>query len=402
MSSTKQFTNNKSLKNQVKMPVQEFEPNIPVVIPARILDQIQYLCYKISKVEWSGILFYSFEGSIVEPDTFKITIEDILPMDKGSSAYTEYELDGRYIDYLMDNPEAMDWKIGHIHSHNTMDVFFSHTDMAELNDNSPNHNVYLSLIVNNFNEFCAKVCYMATTKTKEIEVKYSAMDSDGEEYTIGIIPTKVIEKLLCVHDCDIIVNDVKPTAEEGFMAKVANLLKPKVVKKQFSNTKGKTWNKSTGKWDIPVKQLETNPLSDDALSDNIFKDVDLGTFTSNNPLDNPNLNEDRSEAEIFIMTLLNFTNEPNATDDIDTIITELEELQVTSFDLAQSVSANFSGVYERMFTDNINTEHLYKILDESIEELELFQDMYPLINDTIAQLYLIKGQFEAAQEQIEE
>ena len=41
------------------------------------------------------------------------------------------------------------WKVGHIHSHNVMRVFFSGTDMDELHDNAPSHNFYVSLIVNN-------------------------------------------------------------------------------------------------------------------------------------------------------------------------------------------------------------------------------------------------------------
>lgn len=359
------------------MPVQNFNPNIPLTISDDILNKIQYLCFKISKVEWSGVLFYSIQGDITDPSEFSVKIEDILPMDKGSSAYTEYNLDSRFVDYLMDNPNAMDWKVGHIHSHNTMNVFFSGTDMQELNDNAPNHNYYLSLIVNNFNEFCAKLCYVAETEIEQIEVEYKALNSEGDHYTVGIIPSKVNTKFLCVHDCDIIVNKTELTSEKGFMDKVAELLKPKTpVNKTFSGVKGKVWNKSTGKWEVPVMHLPENPLT------------------------NPNLTEDRSDSEIFILTVLNFSNEPDPLDDVGTILNELEELQVTAFDLATSVATNFIPVYEKMFEGDIDEDHLFKTMDESIEELEMYQDMYPIINDTIAQLYLIKGQYEAAQEEL--
>lgn len=87
----------------------------------RILNQVQYLCQQIAKVEWSGVLFYSVTGSIKKPEDMVLTIEDILPMNKGNQTYTEYNLDERVIDYMMDN-ETMEkgWKMGHIHSHNTM------------------------------------------------------------------------------------------------------------------------------------------------------------------------------------------------------------------------------------------------------------------------------------------
>jgi hypothetical protein len=41
-----------------------------------------------------------------------------------------------------------------------MNVFFSGTDMGELNDNSPKHNIYLSLIVNNYLDMTAKLAFI--------------------------------------------------------------------------------------------------------------------------------------------------------------------------------------------------------------------------------------------------
>ncbi len=99
-------------------------------MPKHILHKIQFLCKSIPKVEWSGALFYSIEGSIKNPATFKITLEDILPLDMGTAAYTTYQLDDRFIDYLEEDWDVRTtWKVGHIHSHNVMRVFFSGTDL---------------------------------------------------------------------------------------------------------------------------------------------------------------------------------------------------------------------------------------------------------------------------------
>ena len=95
-------------------------------MPQKVYNQIQYLCQQIAKVEWSGILFYKTEGSIQDPSSFKIILEDILPLHKGTSTYTEYPFDERVIDYMeMEGNEHLEeCRIGHIHSHNTMGKLF--------------------------------------------------------------------------------------------------------------------------------------------------------------------------------------------------------------------------------------------------------------------------------------
>ena len=166
-------------------------------MPEKILHQIKWLCKEISRVEWSGVLFYSMEGSITDPENLVFTLEHILPMHKGTSGYTEYELGEAVIEYMMENEESENWKMGHIHSHNTMDVFFSGTDMSELEDNAPNHNFYLSLIVNNFMEFCAKVCFIAESGIAQ----FTAKDENGKAYEVGPkllldIPDSIMDSIM--------------------------------------------------------------------------------------------------------------------------------------------------------------------------------------------------------------
>jgi hypothetical protein len=162
-------------------------------MPDDTLNKIKYLCREIAKVEWSGILLYSVEGTIREPEKMIITLQDIIPMNKGTQAYTEYNFNekkrdssgyaDRHIDYIEENEHALEWHLGHIHSHNTMAVFFSGTDMSELDDNSASHNFYLSLIVNNFMDFTAKVAFRATAEYK-ISMPYIALDENGNKYTM--------------------------------------------------------------------------------------------------------------------------------------------------------------------------------------------------------------------------
>lgn len=212
------------------MPAVTLEDTIPVIMSQGILDKIQHLCQKINKVEWSGVLFYSIEGSIKNPKTFKITLEDVLPLDKGNSIYTSYKLDDRFVDYLMEEPETrMDWKVGQIHSHHSMEVFFSSVDMSELNDNCPQHNFYLSLIVNNYNHFKAKVAILGEATIKQKKVPFIATDEKGKKYTMETLDFNHTEERMYVYDC-IIDSPIKEVlVPEDFSKKVEDLITPPKV-----------------------------------------------------------------------------------------------------------------------------------------------------------------------------
>lgn len=179
-------------------------------MPQEVLHKIQYLCRAIPKVEWSGILLYKMEGTIKDPQNCVAVLKDIIPMDKGTKTYTGYSFnetkreasEDKMIDYFALNPVALeeDWKIGMIHSHNSMPVFFSQTDVEELEDNANSHNFYLSLIVNNWMEFMAKIATVATAKTRQ-EVQFKALDEEGKEYVISETFEEVEDKKLITYDC---------------------------------------------------------------------------------------------------------------------------------------------------------------------------------------------------------
>lgn len=209
------------------MPEVTLEDTIPVIMSQAILDKIQHLCQKINKVEWSGVLFYSIKGSIKKPKTFKIILEDILPLDKGNATYTSYKLDDRFVDYLMEEPETrMDWKVGQIHSHHSMGVFFSPTDMSELNDNCPQHNFYLSLIVNNYNDFKAKVAIMGEATIAQKAVPFIATDEQGKKYPMEYLDFNHTEERMYVYNC-IIDSPIKEVVvPEDFSKKVEDLITP--------------------------------------------------------------------------------------------------------------------------------------------------------------------------------
>lgn len=126
-----------------------------------MLDQIEYLCTKIHNDEWSGPLFFNINGDFESGD-FSIDVVDIFPMHKGSSAYTEYDVNEVIVEYQMNHPELLQGTYGNIHSHNNMGTFFSGTDNSDLQENARHHNFYLSLIVNNKLDATAKIGFIGT------------------------------------------------------------------------------------------------------------------------------------------------------------------------------------------------------------------------------------------------
>lgn len=159
-----------STTKKAQLPTVTLKDKIKLFIPATFQEQVKYLCSRIWEVEWSGILFYSTKGEFGTKD-FEVTAEYILLMNKGSQAYTEFQTDESLVQFLMKNPEYFNMNQGLIHSHNSMGVFFSGTDNEEINENSEFHNYYLSLIVNNKEEMCAKIAFR--TKVKENTKKRS-------------------------------------------------------------------------------------------------------------------------------------------------------------------------------------------------------------------------------------
>lgn len=145
-----------------------------------LVDKIRFLCREISKEEWSGVLFYVVEGSIKDPENMTVTLKELFPMQKGVAAYTEYSFNEELIDFRMENPETNWMRIGHMHSHNTMQTFFSGTDTSELHDNSEFHNYYLSVIVNNYFDVSARIAF----RGRKLSYTIIGKDEDGEEYQL--------------------------------------------------------------------------------------------------------------------------------------------------------------------------------------------------------------------------
>ena len=93
--------------------------NYKLFIPTKVEQKIRFICQKIWNTEWSGALFFTYEGSF-EDNNLVIKCEDIYVMDIGTQAYTEFDMNPDVIAYMTEHPELLDCQMGLIHSHNNM------------------------------------------------------------------------------------------------------------------------------------------------------------------------------------------------------------------------------------------------------------------------------------------
>lgn len=200
-------------KNQHTSLIKFSDVKAKLILTQEVVNQIKFLCEKISAVEWSGVLYHTSTGDIDNPKEFVCKAEYVLLLDKGTSGYTEYDFSSPdFTSALFEKPELLNFSMSHIHSHNTMNVFFSGTDNEELTDNAPNYNYYLSLIVNNKGEYCARVAFIGEIEGKTIRFK-------GKD---GVLKEIATEKTYCTfyHEMEIVVENYATT--DDFFVKQYN------------------------------------------------------------------------------------------------------------------------------------------------------------------------------------
>ena len=203
--------------------------NYKLLIPIEVERKIRFTCQKIWNTEWSGTLFFTYEGSF-EDDNLVIKCEDIYIMDIGNQTYTEFDMNPDVIAYMTENPKLLDCQLGLIHSHNNMSTFFSGTDQQTLKEEGIDRNNFVSLIVNNAGTYTAAI----TRKVKEKKVKesmsYEFFDKGEKQETKEYVKeAEEIEwfNLKIEKECeDTSFSDIETRLEEIKKAKAAKVIKP--------------------------------------------------------------------------------------------------------------------------------------------------------------------------------
>lgn len=341
MSNTK--SNQKSLP--VLLPEIRLSNKIALKISDEIMDKVKYLCKEISQVEWSGILFYSVEGTISEFDKIVLTVEDIFLMDKGTTGFTSYELGPEIVKYQMADPKRLTWKMGHIHSHNNMNVFFSGTDMEELHENSEFHNYYLSLIVNNRMEMEAKVAFRGKTNG------YTCLDEKGEEWTLNLKESK---DTLFVFPCDIVLETPKVEVDKSFKERVKEVIKK-------SNKTQQHFNKNFNKHKSLVQKTQQQrgfPEWPDRPTQSITMQPD--------------------DIEDFTRYIIRLGNNKGNKDDIEKALEDVERTPSIHPQLVLSILDAYPGLYKTYFNNLTldSMEHFVFVTEAVLEEIDSWGGVY--------------------------
>ena len=151
--------------------------NYKLIVPKKVEDKIRYTCRQVWNTEWSGVLFFKYEGSF-DNDDLTIICEDICIMDIGSSTYTEFDMNPYVISYMTDN-DLLDCQVGLIHSHQNLSTFFSGTDLETLRIEGTDRNNFVSLIVNNAGTYTAAITRKVKSRSIKEELSYEFF-GDGE------------------------------------------------------------------------------------------------------------------------------------------------------------------------------------------------------------------------------
>lgn len=155
-----------------------------LIIPDNVEKIIRNLCALSPDREWSGVLFYYFEGNFDEGLT--LTCKDILLLDQGSGTATEFDASNPEVARYMFSNGLMNCCIGLIHSHQSFSTFFSGTDTGTLLNEGKDCNNFLSLIVNNAGQYTA-----AITRKVLVSTDISERVVSRGEYSLFNTETKV-------------------------------------------------------------------------------------------------------------------------------------------------------------------------------------------------------------------
>ena len=277
-------------------------------ISPEIISKIWYLCHKINTVEWSGLVFCKTEGHPINPETFSIRAIDILPMHKGEPTYTEFEIDERIIDAYDNNPELEDCKMGIIHSHVNMGVFFSGTDSSTLNEYAKLSNFCISLIVNNKGEMVAKVAYPINNKTKRYAKEYK--DSDGN----WIALTSNLEEDLCSYDVVALDLDIVKEMNSFFVDMTEKAIKES--QKVYNNYNSHNYHNYAYGNDYDIDNYNKTPQYNQSSLPKLFDDK---PFIANN-----NITFTIKEMELFLCKLMFLDPEYTSTDSFEQALIKLD------------------------------------------------------------------------------
>lgn len=198
--------------------------------------QMTWLCTKMPAREWSGKLLWTIESGSFEAGDAVISADYFYLLNLGSAAYTEYstqESKMEWVKFLMANPQFQSHYTGKLHSHNSMGVFHSGTDNTDLKEQilEGQFDYYISLIVNNRNQFDLRVAFRGEVEAPAVTYTYKTFSGKTESFSV---PGVGKQEVVCFYEgtveteslVDEVIIDCYNTlkkAEEAKVVKTSNM-----------------------------------------------------------------------------------------------------------------------------------------------------------------------------------
>lgn len=163
--------------NPIKLKKGPDNVGYKLVVTSNLEHIIRKLCEKIPDREWSGVLFYKYEGSF-QDNNLTIVCKHMLPMNIGTDSYTEWTNSPEIINYMAKN-DLLDCYTGIIHSHNRFKTTFSDIDLETLLHEGMDMCNAVSLIVNNSGDYSAAITRQVKVVSSTYEIKEYNMFSQS-------------------------------------------------------------------------------------------------------------------------------------------------------------------------------------------------------------------------------
>ena len=390
---------------ETKLSLQNNPNSYTLIVEESLEFKIRKLLKDIHNIEWSGILFYTIEGSL--DTTITVKCKDLLPLNIGSGAFTSFEVDAKIVSYVAEH-ELYDCMQGLIHSHHNMATFFSGTDTNTLLKEGSDSNNFVSLIVNNEGTYNAAITWKEHSVKKVTKTFFGASiasDTEKEETEVcySYMTVQVENKEIVDDELDGIIKALKKEKELA----AAKYTSPITVKTSYQ--KG---CEGDGKLDLfNYRDVEYNPFPDaytpsshrpncydkeyynKGVSDRHDKTGTALTNVENNKSVQINIFENKQyekalEAATAQLITLNILAKAIPTKDRDKIFNTINNRVKDTFPVADDFELVLESVIEIVMqilapSDSSFDDEITMVASDLIGELEPFESSVDHVSDII-------------------
>lgn len=237
------------------------QPICKLILSTKVEQKISICCRELPHNEWSGTLFYKVQSGSFGNNLVLIA-DDIFLRDIGSHTYTEFDDDADAFNYQIENGLEDDIQ-ALIHSHCDFQTFFSGVDSSTLEEFGKLMPHFLSLIVNNKGEYCAKITRRIPVANHYLTFNGEEAEYKGDECLVQSFPVEV------VFQDESIISETKAKLKE--LQEKFNKFNSKVPTLWNNNYYDNYYNDDDAPPSIPFNKVDKTQVSDAKKDDKSSK-----------------------------------------------------------------------------------------------------------------------------------